>query len=86
MRKRSIPQLRITINPYCWMFRVRRGYMPRLRVSISSYVGYLMARVYEVNRIIYMCVYYLLRDFNIECCPFRGKDLGGRPHIFVIMA
>ena len=33
MRKRSIPQLRITINPYSWMFRVRRGYMPRLRLD-----------------------------------------------------
>ena len=56
MRKRSIPQLRITINPCCWMFRVRRGYMPRLRVSISSYVGYLMLRFFLIYAYVVTCI------------------------------
>ena len=30
--------------------------------------------------------YFILRDFNVECFPFRGKDFGVRPHIFVRMA
>ena len=86
MRKRSIPQLRITINPYCWMVRVRRGYMPRLRVSISSYVGYLMwwffwymhmwSRVYEVNRIyvinIHVCILPIMW-FQYRMFCFSGE-------------
>ena len=50
---------------------------------------HMWSRVYVFDRIyviIYICVYKLLRDFNIECFPFRGKDLGGHPHIFVRMA
>ena len=56
MRKRLIPQLRIMINPYYWMFRVRRGYMPRLRVSISSYVGYLMLQFFLIYAYVVTCI------------------------------
>ena len=38
------------------MFRVRRGYVPRLHTSITSFVGYVMLRVFLTYTYVVVCI------------------------------
>ena len=48
------------------MFRVRRGYMHRLRVSISSYVGYFILRFLNIRICCHMYMYLII--YVVTCC------------------
>ena len=70
MRKRSIPQLRITLNPYFWTSCVHRGYMPRLRISITSFVAICWNDLFNIRICRHLYTYLIVYMWSMNICVY----------------